>query len=82
MHAPGGQRNCQPAGADTELQHRQGSELGGELGQKIDRGVDIADALVPLVVDVGERVAVRRVGVAIHRTIFDHSPLSAANGRA
>lgn len=67
---------CQPDGetpcADAELEDRERRVLAGDLGEKVDRCVDIADALIPIVVDVGEGVAIRRIGVAIHGHIFDH----------
>lgn len=72
IEPPGGERNCDSPGSDTKLQHRQRNEWRCQVGEKIDRLIDVADVVVPLVVDVGEGVSVGRSGVAIHPTIFDH----------
>ncbi len=52
-----------------------------QLSEQLDRCVDIADVLVPVVVHVREGVAVCRFGVAIHRTIQVSSTTTAVGGQ-
>ena len=73
LKAASGERDGDPPGSDTELEHRQTGAFGSQLGEQVDRGSDIADVVVPIVVDIGEGVAVGRAGVAIHHLIFDHN---------
>ena len=58
-------RDRQPAGADTELEHAAGGPR--QAGRQGDRGVDVGDRGVPVVVHVGERLAVGVGAVALHR---------------
>ena len=60
------QRDGQTSRSYAELQYRERRELTGDYGEKLDRCVDGGDVLIPVVVDVGKRISVRRTGVAIH----------------
>ena len=62
--AGAGERDRQPAGADAELEH---GAAPGEPEQGVDGGVDVGQSAVPVVVHVGEPVAVRGWSVALHR---------------
>ena len=57
LEAALGEREREPAGADRELQHRA---VAGELGEQLDARLLLEEArvAVPLVVDVGDAVAV------------------------
>ena len=86
VESAAGQWDCQTTRAGTKFQYGERLELGGEIDEKVDRRIDVADALVPVVVHVRKGVAVRGTCVAIHRTIQwrprrPPQPRSAANGR-
>jgi hypothetical protein len=67
-----GQR--QPPGAHPELEHRATARFGHQRGHGVGHRVGIGDALVPIVVDVGEAVAVGGSVVALHRPSLPPSP--------
>ena len=68
-HPGGGERDCEPAGADTEFEHRT---VAGEPSDRRHCGVDVADVGVPVVVDVGEALAVGVGAVAVVSGEIDH----------
>ena len=74
VEARGGERDGQPSGADAELEHRGRAAGERAAATSRDRGVDVATPAVPVVVHVGEGVAVRRWSVA-------HPPASRRSGR-
>ena len=59
-------RDAQPTGTDTELEHSAARR--GEPRDHRHRGIDVGDGGVPIVVHVGERLAVRVGAVALHRS--------------
>ena len=59
------QRN--PTGADTQFKHRQFRELRGKASQVGNRGVDVGHVLVPVVVYISKRIAVRGALKSVHR---------------
>lgn len=68
-HAASGNREGQPPSTDGELEDA-GSAFARcgapEFGDDVRRRLGVADTRVPIVVDVGERVAVRSSGVTLH----------------
>jgi cysteine desulfurase len=60
----GGHRYGEPSGADAEFEHPAAGS--GEFDESPHRGVDIGDVGVPVVVHVGEPVAVRSMVVSPH----------------
>ena len=62
----GGERHRQAAAADAELEHAAATGGRHDPGH---RGVEVVDVAVPVVVDVGEGVAVGRRSVAVHPSI-------------
>ena len=60
----GGEGHGQPAAARAELEHAPAGA--GERRHPADRGVHVGDVGVPVVVDVGEAVAVGAGSVSVH----------------
>ena len=60
-----GEWDGQPAGADAQFEHRPAGPARPAIAG--DRGVDVGDRGVPVVVHVGERLAVGVGAVALHR---------------
>ena len=59
-----GHRHGHSPGPDAQLEHA--ATRGGQLGDERDGCRDIADTVVPVVVHIGERIAVRRPSVPLH----------------
>lgn len=64
--------NRQPSGTDPEFQYWQRAGPARKSAERVDGGGDIADPVIPLVVHVGEGVAVARIVVAPHSPILGH----------
>src|SRR4030095_13575512 len=64
--ARGGQRQRQPAAASAELEHAMGAAAGCERRYPFHRCRGIGHVAVPVVVNVGEAVAVRAGSVTVH----------------
>ena len=68
------QRQRQPSGAHGQLEHPGRPRPGGrgrrQAGDHVGAEAGIADPRVPQVVDIGERVAVRRSRIALHAAVL------------